>query len=263
MDNRLSDDGMVVLYRDSQYRKTVSIKISCSNTAVNGKLVGKWNQVLMEYFNSCYTICDFTLSGVTMTADIDVGSSEKVGTYMNLFKKVGRVKGFLPVMNDRVNEATSFCLEGNSNGIGFYIYDLGNNEGILRTEIQLKKPKAIRLYTDKYEIGEQMIDLADKSSENFRDIFLKIIPPGNYYKKEQAVEIICKNVKKSIIKRRMLRLIDLIPEKKSIYLAKKEMNYRSMDRVMEAFAEINLSPITIGRRWGDECLEGVYGMLNV
>jgi hypothetical protein len=53
-----------------------------------------------------------------------------------------------------------------------------------------------------------MIDLADKSGENFRDIFLQIIPSGNYYKKEQAVEIICKNVKKSIIKRRMLRLID-------------------------------------------------------
>jgi hypothetical protein len=212
-----------------------------------------------------------------MTADIDVGSSEKADTYMNLFKKVGRVKGFSPVENERVNEATSFCLEGNSNGIGFYIYDLSdmlnrchtgieNNivlgsskiQGVLRTEIHLAKPKAIRLYTDKCEIDKQMIDLADKSCENFQDIFLQIIPPGDYYKKEQAVEIICKNVKKSIIKRRMLRLIDLIPEKKSIYLAQKEMDYRSMDKVMEAFAEINLSPITISRRWGNERLEGVH-----
>lgn len=46
----------------------------------------------------------------------------------------------------------------------------------------------------------------------------------------------------------MLRLLDLIPEKKSLLQAQKAMQCRRMDEVMDAFAKIGLSPVTISKR---------------
>ncbi len=56
----------------------------------------------------------------------------------------------------------------------------------------------------------------------------------------------------------MLRLLVLIPEKKSVHLAQKAMNCRNIEKVMEAFAKINLSPVTISKRHDVKHLEGLY-----
>ena len=56
----------------------------------------------------------------------------------------------------------------------------------------------------------------------------------------------------------MLRLLALIPEKKSLYLAQKAMNCRDIEKVMEGFAKINLSPITINKRYGVKYLKNLY-----
>lgn len=56
----------------------------------------------------------------------------------------------------------------------------------------------------------------------------------------------------------MLRLVELIPEKKSLYLAQKSMNCRNMEKVMEAFARIHLSPVTIVKRQNIGYLTELY-----
>ena len=56
----------------------------------------------------------------------------------------------------------------------------------------------------------------------------------------------------------MLRLVELIPEKKSLYLAQKAMNCRDIEKVMEEFAKINVSPVTISKRHEVKCLENIY-----
>lgn len=75
---------------------------------------------------------------------------------------------------------------------------------------------------------------------------------------DTAVEIVRKEVKDSIMRRRMIRLLALIPEKKSLYLAQKEMNCRNVEKVMEAFAKINLSPVTISKRHDVKHLDNLY-----
>ena len=61
----------------------------------------------------------------------------------------------------------------------------------------------------------------------------------------------------------MLRLVELIPEKKSLYLAQKAMEYRNMEKVVEAFAKINLSPVTISKRQNVKWMKNIYEyMLN-
>ena len=65
-------------------------------------------------------------------------------------------------------------------------------------------------------------------------------------------------MKDGVMRRKMLRLLVLIPEKKSLYLAQKAMNCRNIEEVMDSFAEINLSPITISKRHERKYLDGIY-----
>ena len=60
----------------------------------------------------------------------------------------------------------------------------------------------------------------------------------------------------------MLRLVELIPEKKSLYLAQKAMECRNMEKVMEAFAKINLSSVTISKRQEVKYLKNIYEYLT-
>lgn len=46
--------------------------------------------------------------------------------------------------------------------------------------------------------------------------------------------------------------------KKSLYLAKKSMNCRDVEKVMDAFTKINVSPITISMRQNAKCLKNLY-----
>ena len=73
-----------------------------------------------------------------------------------------------------------------------------------------------------------------------------------------AVEIVRSEVKDSTMRRKMLRLLTLIPEKRSLHLAQKAANCRDIDKVMEAFARIDLSPVTISKRHEAKHLENLY-----
>ena len=93
-------------------------------------------------------------------------------------------------------------------------------------------------------------------------MFTHIIPYGDYYKKNKAVEIVREKVGDSVLRRRMLRLLELIPEKKSLYLAQKAMNCRNVETVMEGFAKINLSPVTISKRHDIKFVNSLYSYLR-
>lgn len=75
---------------------------------------------------------------------------------------------------------------------------------------------------------------------------------------DAAVEIIRNEITDSTMRRKMLRLLTLVPEKKSLHLAQKAMNCRDVDKVMETFARIDLSPVTIAKRHAVKHLENLY-----
>lgn len=120
------------------------------------------------------------------------------------------------------------------------------------------KPKAVRSYSDRIEVRVQIGDLMRKRKDIFLDTFAKIVPFGDFYKKDRAVEIICREIGDGRLRKRMLRLVALIPEKKSLYLAQKAMECRNMEKIMRAFAKINISPVTISKRQDMKRLENVY-----
>ena len=60
------------------------------------------------------------------------------------------------------------------------------------------------------------------------------------------------------ILRAEVRLLVLIPEKKSLRLAQKAMNCRNIEKIMDSLAKINLSPVTISKRHDVKYLECFY-----
>lgn len=271
-DRSMLNKGIMVLYRNSQYKKKITVIVN-ANLIVNytsdaDKLIKKLNKRISAYFEK-YTLNDFTLTGITVIADLSVGR-DKVGDYLTVLNRIGKVKGF---SSSEYKGVKGFCLDGNSNHTLFKIYDLerlvqNRTEdnvkcfgGILRAEVQLTKAKAISKFTDSTDTERQIADIWDKSKNAFMETFAKIVPFGDFCKKDAAIDIICQRVSDLKLRRRMIELIDLIPEKKSLLLAQKALNYRKIEYIMEAFAKINLSPVTIGKRSNVKRLECLYSYL--
>lgn len=288
IDPSLEAKGIIVTYRDSQYKKKVKLIVNprlmldCDKPNLD-KIARKLEKRIDDYFDHKYQIEDFTLSGMILCADIDVHNRENVSAYLKVLQRIGRVKGFSPVRYECFENVDSFCLEGNSNGINFMIYDLEglyerqlneNNigkkkfkavikesKGTLRAEVRLTKAKTVRIYADKEDISAQIITLSEKCQDIFLETFVRIIPFGDFYKKGKAEEMICQRVEDSRLKSRMLRLVALIPQKKSLYLAQKEMRCRNVKKIMEVFAQINVSPVTISKRQDGKRLNNFYNYL--
>lgn len=286
-DHSLSEKGIIFIYRESQYKKKIRLIVN-THLLLNGeddigKLSHKLGKRIAEYFNYKYHLDDFILSGMNLIGDIDVGSRDNVLSYLRVLRRVGKVKGFSPTSYDGIDENSSFCLCGNSNAIDFLLYDLeqtvvghlldndighkkitstsGHTQGILRAEVKLTKPKAVRAYTNAEDTAGQIVELITDRQEIFLDTFAQAVPFGDFYKKDAAVEIIWKEIKDAIMRRRMLRLLTLIPEKKSLLLAQKAMNCREVEKVMMAFAKINLSPVTLSKRSDIKKLGNLYSYL--
>lgn len=283
-DTSLSSKGIIVVYRDSQYKKKIRLIINThlllDDESNIGKLPHKLEKRIAEYFNYKYHLDDFVLSGMSLITDIDVGSRNDVLAYLKVLQRVGKVKGFSPTSYDGIDENSSFCLSGNSNAIDFLLYDLeqtvvghlldndighkkitsasGHTQGILRAEVRLTKPQAIRAYTEEEYTAGQIIELSRKCGDVFLDTFTRIIPFGDFYKKDKAAEIVWHEVKDNVMRRKMIRLLTLIPGKKSLYLAQKAMSCRDVKKVMDFFAKINLSPVTISKRHDVKHLENIY-----
>ena len=60
------------------------------------------------------------------------------------------------------------------------------------------------------------------------------------------------------MRRRMMRLLVLSPEKKSVHFAQKAMNCRNIEKIMDSFVKINLSPVMISKRQDVKYLENLY-----
>ena len=129
IDQTMSSKGVVVIYHDQQYKKKVKLTINPS-VMLNGgelnsdKLIQKLEQCVHNYFGFKYKLDDFNLKRIIIMADIDVSNCEKVSAYMKVLQRIGKVKGFSPLSYDCLDDDIGFCLEGNSNGIQFLIYDL-------------------------------------------------------------------------------------------------------------------------------------------
>ena len=283
-DHALKDKGVKIEYHDNTFKKKIQFivnptkvlggndikKLWKPNNDNISKLLRKVKEYIDSYFDSKYKLNDFKLTRIDFTVNINVGDKKNVSSYIKVLQNIGKVKGFKPKYDKnykKIDHDLSFDLEGNSNGIEFTAYDKEGEskqkeaKGILRVEVRLKKQKSISKYTDETVTAKQIKKLAANSRNIFLDNFAHIVPCGNYYKKKDAVELIENKISKQKHREKMLLLIELLPKKKSLYLAQKEMNDRNIDKIMAMFAEINVSPVTISKRHKTNFLENLYSYL--
>lgn len=284
LDTSLAEKGITVIYRDSQYKKKIRLLINSGfvvEDATNTeKLIRKLDKRITEYFNHSYSLDDFTLSGVNLVLDINVSTRANVSDYLKVLRRVGKVKGFSPISYECFDSKASFCLTGNSNDTDFLLYDLEKavmgqlrsadagrkqlqaasmqTKGILRAEVKLTKPKAVREYADAADVSGQITKIVKCSADIFMETFARVVPFGDFCKMDAAVEIIRNEITDSTMRRKMLRLLTLVPEKKSLHLAQKAMNCRDVEKVMETFSRIDLSPVTISKRHEAKHLDNLY-----
>jgi len=282
-DYTLSKHGIYITYHKDTYRKKIKLIVNPSKVlGCDGlklwkpkkdnvlKLIRKLNKYINDYFDSKYRLEDFKLRRVDFTVNMDIISRKAVLSYIVFLHNIGRAKGFSYKYEygTKIKKDRSFDLIGNTNDIEFSIYDkeaeLKDREkkskrihveynpedaaGILRAEVRLVKPKALRRYTDETDTAKQIMDLSFKCKEIFLDTFVEIIPPGDYYKMKKAKELVEEGIHNKKLREKMLKLLKLVPNKKSLYLALKELNYRNIRHLMETFAYINVSPVTISKR---------------
>lgn len=285
-DDALKDNGVKIEYHDNTFKKKIKFivnptkllggndveKLWKPNNGNISELLRKLKIYVKDYFDSKYKLGDFKLTRIDFTVNINVGDRKNVSAYIKVLHNIGKVKGFGPKYDkddEEINPDLSFDLKGNSNDVEFTAYDKEAEskqkeaKGILRVEVRLKKQKAIGKYIDETAASKQIKNLAANSKDIFLSIFTHIVPCGNYYKKKEAVQLIEDNISQKKHKEKMLQLIELVPKKKSLYLAQKEMNDRNIDKIMAMFAEINVSPVTISKRHNIKSLKNLYSYLLV
>ncbi|MBQ9927324.1 MAG: hypothetical protein IJO65_05060 [Lachnospiraceae bacterium] len=295
VDANLSSKGITMEYHNYEYRKMIKI-IANPSKVLGGNDLKIWkpniynienfldslNEYITDYFDYDYDINNFALTRIDFTVNLDVGK-KKVPEYICLMHKLGKVKGFSSkysksdYASGRSNKETSFDLKGKTNNIEFTVYDkeadlIEQNKlelakkakGILRIEIRLmKRPAIIKTLSDYTKDNaltaeEEFTILALNCKQIFNEWLVKIIPYGNFYSLKDAQSLIIKSELKKSKKEKMLQLINLIPTKKSFYLANKELHTRNIDALLLCFAALNVSPITISKNKKTTFLPNLY-----
>jgi len=271
VDETLAPNGIRIEYHDSFLYNIIKFIVNPSKLLGGDDIPKLWKPTdrnikallkrlkvhIKAYFDGKFKLNDFAITRIDYTANINVGSRKNVSDYIKILHGLGRVKGFAPKYkksNKRIDKALSFDLKSKSLCAEFSAYDKEAQSGkaaargILRVEIRLMK-----VAVKGGSVSEQIKGLAKLSTETFMDFFQRVVPRGDYYTKKQAVTLIEDGIAAIVPNKRernntlerMKALLELIPTKKSLHLAQKELNYRHISRLMEAFAELNVSPVTI------------------
>ena len=275
----LAGNGMRIEYHESTYKKKVKLVVNPTLLLRGGdvkklwepdddnvqKLLYKLEKYIEHYLGSKYKLNNFKLTRIHFAVNIDLGNRKLVTAYIKVMQNIGKVKGFAPKHSKEGSLGNlSFDLEGNSNGIEFTAYDKESGSGgkkargVLCAEVRLVKQKTIRKCTNKTITSKQLEDLALNSKEIFLTTFAHVVPFGDYYKKKDAMRIVEESGLKRKSKAKMLRLLELIPKKKSLLLAQKAMNERNIEKIMKMFEKIHLSPVTISKRQDIKYLDTLY-----
>ena len=271
--------GVGVAFYDSPKKKKIKLIVYCPGLVIDpndpdelwepthgnvSKLVDKLDKMIVKYLSSDYGLHDFDLARVDIAADLNVGR-ERVADYIKVLHNIRQVKCFSPMKYGRRDGKTKqkcFGLIGNSNNVDFFVHGLEYDKKTLRAEVRLMKNSTIRDYTDETDTAEQLRVLAEKREAIFMDTFQHIVPRGDFYKKPKAEKLVRERVTDWKLRSRMLRLLTLIPEKKSLHLALKAMSYRKLREVLIAFAEIDVSPVTISKRHDRKELPSLYRYMD-
>lgn len=279
-DETFLSEGIGVKYYGDSKRKKITISVRpCMLMGKNVVTDEIWKPseknitLLLEelelfvnsYFCTEYSLSDLQLSLVSAATDIVLDSQKQVADYIALLHNLGRIKLFSLIKYDDNGDKAGdnfFGLSGNTNGAEFRVYGMKHDRRVLRAETRLTTKNLIRAYAAANNTAKQIRNLARESDNVVMDTFGYIVPKGAHYKKKKADKLIKERVSDGRLRKKMLKLVELIPIKKSLHLAQKALNAWDIKDIMKEFGKINVSPVTISKRSDCKELKSLYDYLR-
>ena len=140
-------------------------------------------------------------------------------------------------------------------------YPEGNDaSGIIRFEVQCFKDKVKNLQKkyDTYDIAD-FLNMSDEISPKlFTEYLSRMYGSGDFYKVDEAKAIINKSTYPATTKAIMIDLVDNTAKYKNLNKALTEFKQKhgtnKTNRIMKKFKNLELSPLTIPRRWDKDMI---------
>ena len=270
IDDTKRHKGMTVVYHAGHYKKKVSVLFDLPTLLPYARtfesLPKKVHKRLRKYFGNQLGQLRFLFSSASIAVNLDLGSHDTVADYLTVLRRIGRVKGYTLKSDCGIGGTPSYLnWVGNSNAAALCLYGSrttqGEAGGILRAEVQLRKSKAVCRNTKTTDPEKQIIEVAEKAEKIFLRVFAAVIPYGAFLKQRDAVRLIQAKVSDVRLREKMWRLVALIPTKKSLFGALKAAGCRNTHGLLDAFADIDLSPITISKRHHCPQLANIYDLI--
>jgi len=107
IDDSLGDKGILVIFRDSVYKKKIKVVINAAilcdfKEFSSDVLLKKISKKIKKYFNGKYQLDDFTLHKTILVKDIDVRSKKYVSAYLKILHKINFVNFYYMLDNSNV-----------------------------------------------------------------------------------------------------------------------------------------------------------------
>lgn len=260
IDTSSIEKGMAVRYCDGRIKKIgtlFNVPYSTDEPADPQETLQSMEKRIRKYVSKEFRLGDFQLSRLIIATDLKLDKENRAEDYMAVLRRVGNVKGYTLHSERKSGKCACHHWQGNSNNTNV-ILRCPKEHTHLNLAVQMLKSSAVRAYTQESEAPAQIIKSLTSLEGSLVTLLSNVIPFGRFLKKADAIEQIRSQIPDDTLRRKMIRILEMIPEKKSLKKTMKVSGYRNPKDILLSFAHIDLSPVTISKRMSVRKLENLY-----
>lgn len=225
---------------------------------------------------------NLTLCRVDLCVNVDVGSPENVTQYIKQLYKTNMRKSYKirGLRNTAINKTVGFTTEYEQDGTELAVYNKKHQledalgipadeyKNILRIEFRLKKQSTINKYVDDTLSNTgKILSLIENSKDIIKTVLPKLLPGGDYYKLDKAIDIVYELEKDTRLRRTMEQFLRLTAEKHGLKSARAAMKSvgitdRYITRLLKSFEEIEVNPVALKKNSKQKFLPSLYRYLE-
>lgn len=290
---KFESQGIRTVIMDNPFRPYIAFQISL-NTLLNGEYVDlityqeaslaiQYSEIMItEWLGEKYIFNELYLCRVDLCVNVDVGSPENVTQYIRQLYKTNMRRSFKirGLKNPDINKNAGFTATNEDEGLELAAYnkkhqleaELGipaqEHENILRIEFRLKKESTIDKFTNNsYSNDEKIIDLIQRSKNIMLAALPMLLPDGDYYKLNNAIDIVHDRIKSYRLRDCMELILRLTADKHGLKSARKAMRKAGVagnliSDAIAAFNDIGVNPVTLKKNAKVKFLPSLYKYLN-
>lgn len=239
-------------------------------------------RMITDWMGEDYSCDKLTLCRVDLCVNVDVGSPENVTQYIKQLYKINMRKSYKirGLRNTAINKTVGFTTEYEQDGTELAVYNKKHQledalgipadeyKNILRIEFRLKKQSTINKYVDDTLSNTgKILSLIENGKDIIKTVLPKLLPGGDYYKLDKAIDIVYELEKDTRLRRTMEQFLRLTAEKHGLKSARAAMKSvgitdRYITRLLKSFEEIEVNPVALKKNSKQKFLPSLYRYLE-